>query len=224
MDMPGVAEHDRPREKLSRHGAGALGDNELLAVLIGHGRPGADALAVSNQILTLAGGLQGLTRLHHDRLRGVPGVGPAQASRITAAIELGRRTLTMAGQRRPQFKTPEEAARYLLPQFGAHPVERFGVLLLDARYRLIATRILSIGSLDRSLGHPRDVFREALVAGAGAVVVFHNHPSGDPTPSQDDRSVTARLRLAGAAIGVPLLDHVVLADDRYCSFRKLGWI
>jgi DNA repair protein RadC len=220
--MNELAHDDRPREKLDRHGTGVLGDNELLAVLIGHGRPGADALAIANQLLALAGGVRGLTRLRREQLEAAPGVGPVQAGRVLAAIELGRRTLTVPGQVRPRFLSPKDTAIYLLPHHGAHPVERFGVLLLDTRYRLLSTRLLSIGSLDGSLAHPREVFREALLAGAGAVVVFHNHPSGDPTPSQEDIELTRRLRQAGVLVGVPLVDHLVLADDKYSSLRELG--
>jgi DNA repair protein RadC len=215
-----LAPGDRPREKLERSGVGALGDNELLAVLIGHGGAGASALALAGQVLSLAGGVHGLTRLHRDRLRQVPGIGPVQAGRVLAAIELGRRTLLSAAPARPQFRGPADIAAYLLPQFGAHPVERFGVLLLDTRHRLISVRLISSGSLDTSVANPRDVYREALVAGAASLVVFHNHPSGDANPSLDDVLLTARLRSAGEVVGVDLLDHLVLADVEYCSMRE----
>lgn len=222
--MHELATHDRPREKLDRHGACALGDNELLAVLIGHGRRGSDALVLAGQMLGLSGGVRGLTRVRREQLIGIPGVGPVQAGRVLAAVELGRRTLTVPDAARPRFATPRDAALYLLPHYGAYPVERFGVLLLDTRHRLISARVLSVGSLDASLGHPREVFREALLAGAGAVVAFHNHPSGDPIPSRDDVSLTQRLQQAGTVVGVPLVDHVILADDRYCSLREMGLI
>jgi DNA repair protein RadC len=212
---------DRPREKLEKSGASALGDNELLAVLIGHGARGADALTIANAILTMAGGTAGLTRVQRERLAQVPGVGPAQACRVAAAVELGRRTLSASVQGRPQFKHPREIAAFLLPQFGAHPVERFGVMLLDARYRLLSTRVISIGSLDASIAHPREIFRGAIVEGAAAVVAFHNHPSGDPTPSRDDLELTARLRHAGEIIGIELVDHVILADADFRSLRDL---
>jgi DNA repair protein RadC len=218
--MNELAPSDRPREKLARSGVGALGDNELLAVLIGHGGAGASALAVASRVLALAGGTHGLTRLHRDQLARVPGIGPAQAGRIQAAIELGRRTLLTVAPERPRFLHPRDIAAYLLPQFGAFPVERFGVMLLDTRYRLLSTRLVSVGSLDASLANPREVFREALLAGAAALVAFHNHPSGDPTPSADDVALTARLRAAGEVVGVELVDHLVLADVEYCSLRE----
>ena len=218
--MNNLAPHDRPREKLQKSGASALGDNELLAVLIGHGTSGATALSLANDILSLAGGAHGLTRLHRDQLARIPGIGPAQASRVLAGVELGRRTLLHAAGVRRRFLSPRDIAAFLLPQYGAHPVERFGVLLLDTRYRLLSTRVISVGSVDASIAQPRDVFREALVAGAAAAVVFHNHPSGDPTPSRDDVALTMRMKQAGEVVGVELLDHLILADTHYCSMKE----
>jgi len=220
MEYSNLAPHDRPREKLEKSGVNALGDNELLAVLIGHGTAGMSALGLANLILERSGGAHGLTRLHRDQLAKIPGIGPAQASRVQAAIELGRRTLLVSARARPRFMHAQELAAYLLPQYGAHPVERFGVMLLDTRCRLLSTRLLSIGSLDASMANPREVFREALVGGAAGVVVFHNHPSGDPTPSQDDIALTLRLKRAGDVVGVELLDHVILADTQYSSMKE----
>jgi DNA repair protein RadC len=222
--MKDVAEQDRPREKLERTGVGALGDHELLAILIGHGSGGAPVLASASGVLAVANGVHGLPRLRRAHLERVPGIGPAQASRIIAAVELGRRTLTTPVTERPQFRAPAETAAYLLPRFGAHPVERFGVMLLDTRYRLMGVRLLSIGSIDSSLAHPRELLREALLASAPVAVAFHNHPSGDPEPSADDIAVTRRLRMAGQLVGVAVLDHLILADARYCSLRERGWV
>lgn len=218
--MNELAPHDRPREKLQKSGVTALGDNELLALLLGHGSSGVTALSLANEILSLAGGAHGLTRLHRDQLARIPGIGPAQASRVLAGVELGRRTLLVSARARPRFLQPRDIAAFLLPQYGAHPVERFGVVLLDTRYRLLSTRVISVGSLDASTAHPREVFREALVAGAAAAVVFHNHPSGDPTPSRDDIEITARMKQAGEVVGVELIDHLILADTHYCSMKE----
>jgi len=216
-----VAEHDRPREKLDRSGAGALGDNELLAILIGHGAGRSRVLTSANGVLAVAGGVQGLPKLRRVHFERVPGIGPAQASRIIAAVELGRRTLTAPAHERPRFLTPADAAAYLLPRYGAHPVERFGVLLLDARYRLVGVRLLCTGSIDASLAHPRELLREALLAAAPVAVAFHNHPSGDPEPSPEDIALTRRLRMAGQFVGVAILDHLILADARYRSLREM---
>lgn len=218
--MVDVMQHDRPREKLQSRGVAALGDNELLAVLIGHGTRGRSALALANDVLALAGHAHGLPRLRREQLARVPGVGLAQASRIIAAVELGRRTLVPHGRTRPLFRTPRELAQTLLPQFGGFAVERFGVVLLDARFRWLATRLISMGSVDSTPADPRDVFREALMADASSVVIFHNHPSGDPTPSPEDLVLTRAVQHAGTIVGVPLVDHIILGDTGYCSLKE----
>ena len=212
-----VAPHDRPREKLERGGAATLGDHELVALLLGHGTAGASTLAIANRLLADCRGVHGLTRVTSDELARMPGVGAALAARILAAVELGRRTLMLSPTRRPRFLSPREAAIFLLPQYGAQPVERFGVVLLDARYRLIRTSLLSSGARDGSLVHPREVFREAVLGGASAIIAFHNHPSGDALPSDDDVALTRRLISAGELMGIDVVDHLILADADYCS-------
>ena len=222
--MTGTSTQDRPREKLERHGVAALGDNELLALLIGHGTAAMPALAVADRVLRESGGVHGLSRRHLRQLAGTPGVGAAVAGRILGAVELGRRTLVPPSTERPQFLSVHDTARYLLPLYGAGTVERFGVMLLDARNRLLSTRIVFIGSLDTVVTHPREVYREATIVGAAAVVVFHNHPSGDPTPTTEDMLLTRRMRDAGQVLGIELLDHVVLSDTGYVSLRDRGWV
>lgn len=217
--MKTVATHDRPREKLERLGAGALGDNELLAIVLGHGRANASALDLANTILA-AGGVRALIRAGHGELRKVPGIGAARAAQVLAAIELGRRSFMRIDEARPQLRTPRSVAEYLLPQFGSRPVEQFGVLSLDTKHRVLRASILSVGTLDASIVHPREVFREAVAAGAAALVLFHNHPSGDPEPSEDDVRLTERLAAAGILMGIDVLDHVILADVKYYSFRE----
>jgi len=218
--MKELLPHDRPREKLTRIGAAALGDNELLAVVLGHGTSRRDALTLATDLLAAVGGLRGLARsTPADLLRGT-GPGPVGAARIVAAIELGRRTVVRGREDRLQFQGPADVARYLIPQFGDRQVEHFGVVLLDSKRRLLRTAVLSIGTLDGSLAHPRDIYREAALGGAAGVVVFHNHPSGDPTPSRDDVELTERLRAAGEIVGIDLLDHIILAETRYFSFKE----
>lgn len=222
--MKTLAPHDRPREKLDRVGPGALGDNELVAIVIGHGSRGRSALDVANTVLEVSGGVHGLARLRRDELGRIGGLGAAKGAQVVAAVELGRRTLLRGVERRTQIVNPCDAAAYLIPQFGSGPVERFGVLLLDTRHRVIRARLLSTGTLDASHADPRAVYREALVGGAAAIVLFHNHPSGDPTPSKDDVALTARLVAAGALMGIDVVDHVILADNRYSSFKEDGYL
>lgn len=217
--MKTVALHDRPREKFERLGPAALGDNELLAIVIGHGRANASALDLANAMLA-AGGLRALVRARHGELLRVPGIGPVRAAQVLAAIELGRRSVARADEDRPQMHSPRSVAEYLLPQFGSRSVEQFGVLLLDTKHRVLRASVLSVGTLDASIVHPREVFREATAAGAAALVLFHNHPSGDPEPSDDDVRLTDRMAAAGVLMGIQVLDHVILADVRYYSFRE----
>ncbi|HEY1327390.1 MAG TPA: DNA repair protein RadC [Casimicrobiaceae bacterium] len=217
--MKSVAPHDRPREKLERVGAAGLGDNELLAIVLGQGVPHAGALDLANAVLASAGGLHGLARSSVDDLRQVPGIGAARAAQLVAAIEAGRRTLVRGRRERLQIANARDAADLLLPQFGSRSVEHFGVVLLDTKHRVLRVTLLSVGTLDASIVHPREVFREATRGGAAAIVVFHNHPSGDPTPSDDDVTLTWRLVRAGELMGIAVLDHVILAETRYCSLR-----
>ncbi len=217
-----LAPSDRPREKLAQHGAQSLGDNELLAIVLGQGARHESALEVATDLLAHNGGLVGLTRTGLDRLRRVRGVGTAKATQILAAVELGRRTLGAEAAPRRAFGSPRDVAAFLLPRFSAREVEQFGVVLLDSRHRLVRAQALTVGTLDCSVVHPRDVFRTALEANAASVVVFHNHPSGDPTPSPEDEALTRRLAAAGTLLGVDVLDHLVLADASYFSFREAG--
>jgi DNA repair protein RadC len=220
--MNGLVAHDRPRERLDRLGVDALGDRELVAIVLGQGAARRSALAIAQLILASTNGVHGLTRVAVAELIRVPGVGRAKAAQVLAAVELGRRTLTCAPAVKVQFGCPRDVAAYLTPRFGGGAVERFGVVLLDTKHRVVKATVLSVGTLDASLVHPREVFREATTAGAAAVVVFHNHPSGDPTPSRDDVALTSRLVEAGELMGIAVLDHVVLGESRYFSFKESG--
>jgi DNA repair protein RadC len=220
--MRHLAPHDRPREKLERLGAGALGDNELLALVLASGTAAGDTLTMANELLDRFGGLRGLTRVAPDDLRLVRGVGVARVAQVLAAVELGRRTLVREAAERPRLGTPRQIAALLLPQFGARPVEHFGLVMLDTKHRMLRVRIVSIGCLDSTVVHPREVFREATAASAAAIVLFHNHPSGDPGPSPDDVALTARMVRAGEVMGIDVLDHIILADQQYFSFAESG--
>jgi DNA repair protein RadC len=220
--MKEVGPSDRPREKLERLGASGLGDNELLAIVFGTGSRGRDALALANRILAEFGGLHGLTRASAAGLRSLEGVGQARAAQVLAAVELGRRTLVRAAIERPKLTTPAQLAAYLLPQYGSRSVEHFGIVMFDTKHRLIRVKVVSVGSLDATVVHPREVFREAAGASAAAIVLFHNHPSGDPTPSPDDYAITARMVDAGVVMGIDVVDHLILGDQRYCSLAAVG--
>lgn len=218
-DIRAVPPADRPRERLLRDGAAALADRELVAVLLGTGTRRHDALALASEVLALAGGPHGLAQVAAARLMREAGVGPSRAARLLAAVELGRRVLA-ARPTRPRLSTPAAVAAYLAPRHGDHREERFGVALLDTKHRLIRVVPISHGTLDASLVHPREVFRAAAEHSAAAIVLFHNHPSGDPTPSVDDVQLTRRLVEAGELMGIAVVDHVVLGAAGWHSLRE----
>jgi DNA repair protein RadC len=220
--MKDVAPHDRPREKLERLGPAGLGDNELLALVLGGGVRGSGALELANRVIEFTGGLYGLTRAAVSDLRRVRGVGRARAAQVIAAVEFGRRTLVRDAVERPRFTTPVSMAAYLLPLYGASVVEQFGIVMLDSKARVIRTKLVSVGSIDSTVVHPREVFREAAASAAATIILFHNHPSGDPTPSKDDLVLTARMIHAGEIMGIDVVDHIILADQTYYSLLESG--
>jgi DNA repair protein RadC len=211
---------DRPRERLARLGPTALSNRELLAVLVGTGSRRASAIDVAEDLL--GGGLRGLAGRSLAELEREHGLGRAKATRLLAALELGARLVSEARQPAAVFRTPEASARYLLPRYGARPVETFGLLALDVRHRLKQEKVVSVGCLTSSLVHPREVFKEAVDARAAALILFHNHPSGDPEPSAEDVSITRRLASAGTLMGIEILDHVILGAGRFVSLKERG--
>jgi DNA repair protein RadC len=157
-----------------------------------------------------------------DELADVEGIGPTRASQVLAALELGRRALAHPPSARAWIRSPRDAAAHLMPTFGSQSTEQFGVVLLDTKHRVIRTTVIALGTLNSTVVEPRDVFREAAVGRAAAILVFHNHPSGDPTPSPEDADLTRRLVAAGVLMGIDVVDHVILGDARYCSFKEMG--
>jgi DNA repair protein RadC len=214
--------HDRPRERLETLGPEALSDTELVALLLRTGTRGRDALAVAADLLNRCGGLQGLARAGGPRPNGLPGLGPAKAATLHACIEVGRRLAAGRLNAGDPIRAPADVHRHLHPRLRHVRQERFLVLLLDGRNRLIRIETVSQGTLTASLVHPREVFRPALREAAAALILVHNHPSGDPAPSAEDREVTLRLVRAGEILGVRVLDHVIVAERGYRSLREDG--
>lgn len=215
-----LAPEERPRERLARHGAIALSNRELVALLLGTGSAGASALDLAEQLL--ASGLRPLAARSLDELEAERGLGRAKATRLLAALELGARVASEGTGSQPAFHVPADAARFLLPRYGARPVETFGLLALDVRHRLKKEAVVSVGCLTSSLVHPREVFREAIASRAAAIVLFHNHPSGDPEASAEDLALTRRLVAAGTLLGIEVLDHVILGAGRFVSLKERG--
>ncbi len=215
---------DPPRERLDSHGPEALSDSELLALLLRTGSRGASSLAIANRLLTRVGGLQGLANAGAPELASVSGVGPAKGATIRACLELARRLASRRLTPGTVIRTPDDIHRHFHASLRDLRHERFLAVLLDGRQRVMRWELISQGTLTASLVHPREVFRPALREAAAALVLVHNHPSGDPTPSREDREITARLVRAGEILGVRVLDHVIVAERGYCSLREEGWM
>lgn len=219
-EMPSM---DRPRERLRRLGAQALSTTELVATLLGSGGKGSSALECAQLLLAQAGGSLGrLGSMPVASLTRVRGVGSARATAVHAALELGRR---MAGETRDAgvpLRGPRDVAAVFALRLQDLPVEEFHVAILDAQHRLERDVLITRGLLNSSLVHPREVFREAIAERAAAVILVHNHPSGDPTPSAEDRAVTDQLVAAGRLLDIPVHDHIIVGRGRYVSFAEVG--
>lgn len=213
---------ERPREKLAGHGAGALSEAELLAIVLGHGRRGASALDLARALLVRFGGLRGVFRASPAALCEVPGIGPARVSELGAVAEIGRRVLAERLQRGDVVSDPGAVRRFLLAELRDLEHELFALLLLDARHRLIRFERLFRGTIDGASVHPREVVRTALATGAAAVVLVHNHPSGVAEPSRADVRITARLKAALELVDVRVLDHLVVGDAEVTSLAERG--
>jgi DNA repair protein RadC len=214
---------ERPRERLVSLGASALSSAELLALLVGAGGVGGSALQVGQTLLASAGGsLRRMAMQPVAALTATTGVGIARAVTIHAALEIGRRFASESRDDGAPVRSPRDVARVFAPRLEDLPVEEFHVAILDAQHRLERDVTITRGLLTSSLVHPREVFREAIAERAAAVILVHNHPSGDPTPSADDRLVTEQLVAAGKLLDIPVHDHIIIGRGRYTSFAEAG--
>jgi len=212
----------RPRERLRSAGPGALGVTELLAVVLGTGTRGRGVVPVAESLLSTFGSLHELSRAPLEEIDRVGGVGPAKAAALLAAFELGRRAHGPAWTERYTIRTSEDAAALVAPQMSTLDREHFRAILLNTKHEVLAVVEVAVGSLDSAPIHPREVFKEAVRRSAAAVIVAHNHPSGNPDPSGDDLAITARLRAAGQIVGIDVLDHLIIGHGRVVSLRERG--
>lgn len=217
-------EMERPRERLLTQGPQILTNAQLLAILLRVGRQGSSAVQVGMDILERLGGVAGLAQCGVEELCAVPGVGEAKAAQLKAAIELGKRALAGPLTKGAKITSSRDLFTYYHPTLRDLRHEVFKVVLLDAKHAIMRDATVSEGSLTLSIVHPREVFTLAVKESAAAVIFLHNHPSGDPTPSQEDRVLTARLVSAGEVLGIRVLDHLVVGDGRYVSFADQGWL
>ena len=214
---------ERPRERLRALGAQALSTTELIATILGSGGTGGSALQCAHAVLQHAGGSLGrLATMPLAALTRIHGVGQARATAVHAALELGRRLSLEAREAGVPLRAPRDVVAVFAPRLQELPVEEFHVAVLDAQHRLERDVLVTRGLLNSSLVHPREVFREAIAERAAAVILVHNHPSGDPTPSAEDRAVTAQLVAAGRLLDIPGHDHIIVGRGRYLSFAEAG--
>lgn len=218
-DLPA---QERPRERLARAGEAALSTTELLAIILRTGVGGESALAMARRLLSTYDGLPGLARASFAELRAERGLGNAKTAQLKAALELGRRMLLATPEERLIIRSPSDVAQLLMAEMAHLEQEHFRVLYLDTRNRLLGSETVYIGSLNASHVRVAEIFRDAIKRNCAAVIVAHNHPSGDPSPSREDVAVTRQLAAAGDLLSIELLDHLVIGQQRFVSLRERG--
>ena len=218
-DLPAT---ERPRERLVHYGAGALSTAELLAIILRTGVGGQNVLELSSSLLAQHGGLVGLARASFIELCETKGIGSAKVTQLKAALELGRRLLVSAPEARPQVRSPADAASLLMAEMSFLEKEHLRTLLLDTKNYVLGSPTIYMGSLNTSLIRVAEIFREAIRANCAGIIIAHNHPSGDPTPSPEDVAVTEQIVAAGKLLDIQVLDHLVIGHQRYVSLRERG--
>jgi len=214
---------NRPRERLLRQGAESLSNQELLAILLRTGTKEESVLVLANRVLNV------FERLHHlkhatiEEMMAIKGIGEVKAIQLMAAVELGRRLAQKHNDEKFTIRSPQDAATYLMPDMTSLNQEHFVVLFLNIKNQIIHKQTIFIGSLNASIVHPREIFREAVKRSAASIICAHNHPSGVPTPSTEDIEVTKRIVEAGYIIGIELIDHVIIGDHQYISLKEKGY-
>jgi len=213
---------ERPRERLLHYGANALSTGELLAIILRTGTRNENVLQLAHRLMVTFGGLAGLVQASPTEIMSAKGLGPAKISQLKAALELGRRLLVEAPGERPQIRSPADAANLVMSEMGLLEQEHLRVMLLDTKNRVLDTPTVYQGSLNTSLIRVGELFREAIRANCASLIVLHNHPSGDPTPSPEDVAVTRQIVEAGKLLDVDVLDHLIIGRQRFVSLKERG--
>ena len=214
---------DRPREKLIKNGPKTLSDSELLAIILRTGNKRENVLNVANKLFSKHN-VKSLSRLGIGTLKKELGIGDAKACQIVACFELGRRLARFKEDKKPSIKNAKDIAKIFIPEMSSLKKEHFKGIYLDSRKKIIKEETIFIGSLNESVIHPREIFQIALNENAAALILIHNHPSGDPKPSGQDIEITKELIKAGDILGIPVLDHIIIGDKKYFSMREKGLI
>jgi DNA repair protein RadC len=213
---------ERPRERLLHYGAGALSSGELLAIILRTGVRDENVIRVAQRLLASFGNLAGLAQANTAELMSEKGLGPAKVAQLKAALELGRRMLIQSPDERPQVRSPADAANLVMSEMALLEQENLRVMLLDTKNRVLDTPTIYVGSLNTSLIRVGELFREAIRANCASLIVLHNHPSGDPTPSPEDVAVTRQIVEAGKLLDVEVLDHLIIGQQRFVSLKERG--
>ena len=217
-----LPEEERPRERLARHGASVLSNAELLAILLRTGTREESAISLAHRILVQEQGLRYLADSNVEQLSSINGIGKAKAAQIKAAIELGKRLAAFESGADKPLKCPQDVAGLLMEEMRYLKKEHMKLVLLNVKCNLISVEEISVGSLNASIVHPREVFNPAIRKSSASIIMVHNHPSGDPSPSSEDISITARIAEAGKLIGIELVDHIIIGDGKYISMKEKG--
>ncbi|WP_257820421.1 RadC family protein [Salipaludibacillus agaradhaerens] len=219
-----VPKSERPRERMLRDGAEALSNQELIALLLRSGTKSESVLQLSTRVIQHFNGLTLFKEAQVKELTAIKGIGEAKAIQLLAALELGKRVYHFSSEERYVIRSPEDVAQYMMDEMRQLNQEHFVVLYLNTKNQVLHKETIFIGSLNASIVHPREIFREAFRYSAASIVCLHNHPSGDPEPSQQDIEVTQRLVESGKMLGIALLDHVIIGDRRFSSLKEKGYI
>ncbi|WP_202630819.1 RadC family protein [Pallidibacillus pasinlerensis] len=215
---------ERPRERFIKHGPESLSNQELLAILLRTGTKAESVLQLAQRLIKEFEGLRMLKDATLEELTKIKGIGEAKAIQILAAVELGRRINSLSNEERYSIRSPEDGANYVMEEMRFLNQEHFVCLYLNTKNQVIHKQTVFIGSLNASIVHPREVFREAFRRSAASIICIHNHPSGDPTPSREDIEVTRRLKECGRMIGIEILDHIIIGDKRFVSLKEKGYL
>lgn len=222
--MQDLPKDERPRERLLKYGAEKLSNQEIIAILLGSGTRSESVMDIAKRFLIYFEGLKLLDEATIEEVTKVKGIGLSKGVTILAALELGRRIRQYKPEKNYIVRSPQDGANYIMESMRHLHQEHLAVLFLDTKNQIIHNRTIFVGSLNSSIVHPREIFREAVKRSAASIICAHNHPSGDPTPSQEDIHVTKRLVEAGKIIGIELLDHLIIGDCKYTSLKEKGYI
>ncbi|MGB9678710.1 MAG: RadC family protein [Thermoanaerobacteraceae bacterium] len=219
-DLP---EDERPRERLIKYGADVLSNAELIAIILGTGTKSESAILLAQRLIKDDRGIKFIIDSGVERLSSIKGIGIAKAVKLKAALELGRRLMAYSSNYNFTIKSPEDVINLVMDDMRYLNKEHFKIIMLNTKNRVIAIETISVGSLNSSIVHPREVFKAAIERASSSIILVHNHPSGDPTPSKEDLDVTKRLFEGGNILGIKVLDHIIIGDGKGISFKEKGY-